>query len=118
MAGLARLPGGGAGLRGVDDCVGGWPTEQPEADVIAPGSGGVRKPCWGLEGRGKRGGLRVIYYPRSARGELWMLTIYAKNVQEYLSESRVDRASASHRGRGTPTLSAIRLEAAYNALTT
>jgi mRNA-degrading endonuclease RelE of RelBE toxin-antitoxin system len=56
--------------------------EQPEAGVIVPGSGGVRKLRWGSEGRGKRGGLRVIYYLRSARGELWMLTIYGKNVQE------------------------------------
>ncbi len=56
--------------------------EQPEAGIIVPGSGGVRKLRWGSEGRGKRGGLRVIYYLRSARGELWMLTIYGKNVRE------------------------------------
>ena len=57
-------------------------TEQPEAGAIVPGSGGVRKLRWGSEGRGKRGGLRIIYYLRSARGELWMLTIYGKNVRE------------------------------------
>ena len=56
--------------------------EQPDAGVIVSGSGGVRKLRWGSEGRGKRGGLRVIYYLLSARGELWMLTIYGKNVRE------------------------------------
>ena len=56
--------------------------EQPEAGVIVPGSGGVRKLRWGSPGRGKRGGLRVIYYLRAARGEIWMLTIYGKNVRE------------------------------------
>ena len=56
--------------------------EQPDVGVIVPGSGGVRKLRWGSEGRGKRGGLRVVYYLRSARGELWMLTIYGKNVRE------------------------------------
>ena len=56
--------------------------EKPKAGVIVPGSGGVRKLRWGSEGRGKRGGLRVIYYLRSARGELWVLTIYGKNVRE------------------------------------
>ena len=56
--------------------------EQPESGVIVPGSGGVRKLRWGPKGRGKRGGLRVIYYLRSVRGELWMLTIYGKNVRE------------------------------------
>ena len=55
---------------------------QPEAGALVPGSGGVRKLRWGSEGRGKRGGLRVIYYLRSARGEIWMLTIYGKNVRE------------------------------------
>ena len=32
--------------------------------------------------RGKRGGIRVIYYLRSKHGEIWMLTVYAKNVVE------------------------------------
>ena len=56
--------------------------EQPEAGVIVPGSGGVRKLRWGSKRRGKRGGLRVIYYLRATRGEIWMLTIYGKNVTE------------------------------------
>jgi mRNA-degrading endonuclease RelE of RelBE toxin-antitoxin system len=51
----------------------------PEAGDIVRGSGGVRKLRWSGSGRGKRGGIRVIYYLRSARGEVWMLTVYAKN---------------------------------------
>jgi len=54
----------------------------PEAGAMVPGSGGVRKLRWAAAGRGKRGGLRVIYYLRSARGEIWMLTLYGKNVRE------------------------------------
>lgn len=49
---------------------------------MVPGSGGVRKLRWAAEGRGKRGGLRVIYYLRSTQGQVWMLTIYGKNVSE------------------------------------
>jgi mRNA-degrading endonuclease RelE of RelBE toxin-antitoxin system len=56
--------------------------ERPESGVIVPGSGGVRKLRWRAEGRGKRGGLRLIYYLRLAREEIWMLTIYGKNVRE------------------------------------
>ena len=56
--------------------------EHPEAGSIVPGSGGVRKLRWGISGRGKRGGLRVIYYIRGMRDEIWMLTLYGKNVRE------------------------------------
>ena len=56
--------------------------EHPEAGAVVPGSGGVRKLRWAVAGRGKRGGLRVIYYLRGARGEIWMLTLYGKNVRE------------------------------------
>ena len=54
----------------------------PESGVVVPGSGGVRKLRWAAEGRGKRGGLRVIYYLRLAHGHIWMLTVYGKNVRE------------------------------------
>jgi hypothetical protein len=53
----------------------------PEAGAIIPGSGGIRKLRWGVAGRGKRGGVRVIYL-RSRHGQIWMLTVYAKNVSE------------------------------------
>ena len=54
----------------------------PELGSVIPGSGGVRKMRWGVAGRGKRGGLRVIYFLRTQRGQIWMLTVYPKNVAE------------------------------------
>lgn len=36
-------------------------TANPEAGDVIRGSGGVRKVRWGVAGRGKRGGIRVIY---------------------------------------------------------
>lgn len=56
--------------------------KNPEAGVVVPGSGGVRKLRWAAKGRGKRGGLRIIYFVRLARGHIWMLTVYGKNVTE------------------------------------
>lgn len=50
-----------------------------EAGDVIRGSGGVRKLRWGVGGRGKRGGVRIIYYLRLRQGLVWMLTIYAKN---------------------------------------
>lgn len=57
----------------------------PQAGDVIPGSGGVRKLRWQATGRGKRGGLRVVYYLRSREGQIWMLTIYAKNEAENIS---------------------------------
>jgi len=36
--------------------------KRPDLGKIIPGSGGIRKMRWAGSGRGKRGGLRVIYY--------------------------------------------------------
>ena len=54
----------------------------PEAGAVIPGSGGVRKLRRGVAGRGKRGGIRVIYFLRTRQGQVWMLTLYPKNVAE------------------------------------
>lgn len=56
--------------------------ERPEAGEVIPGSGGLRKLRWAARGRGKRGGYRVIYLPKTAQGVIWMLTMYPKNVAE------------------------------------
>ncbi|TKS63568.1 MAG: hypothetical protein EWM73_01317 [Nitrospira sp.] len=54
----------------------------PQAGPLIPGSGGLRKLRWRISGRGKRGGLRVIYYARINQDEIWLLTLYPKNVAE------------------------------------
>jgi hypothetical protein len=54
-----------------------------------PGTGGVRKLRWALEGRGKRGGARVVYYYHSDTMPLFALTAYAK--KERADISQVDR---------------------------
>ncbi len=55
---------------------------RPEAGDVVPGSGGVRKIRWSGKGKGKRGGLRIIYYWRKTKNEIWLLTVYAKNEAE------------------------------------
>jgi putative transcriptional regulator len=50
----------------------------PVGGDLVPGTGGVRKLRWRLEGRGKRGGVRVIYFYHSADIPLFALTAYAE----------------------------------------
>lgn len=45
------------------------------------GSGGCRKMRWGAADKGKRGGVRVIYYEVTSAGQIWLLAIYAKSRQ-------------------------------------
>lgn len=59
--------------------------ENPEVGDIIRDSGGVRKLRWGARGRGKRGGFRIICFLRSQQGEIWLLTLYAKNMAESIS---------------------------------
>jgi len=59
--------------------------EQPDTGMVIPGSGGLRKLRWAAKGRGKRGGVRVVYYWFSTRGIILLLSIYPKNVQDDLT---------------------------------
>jgi mRNA-degrading endonuclease RelE of RelBE toxin-antitoxin system len=59
----------------------------PLAGDLIPGTGGVRKLRWALEGRGKRGGARVVYYYHSDVMPIFALTAYAKNERADLSQA-------------------------------
>lgn len=61
----------------------------PDAGDVIPGSGGLRKLRWRLAGRGKRGGVRVIYYRVMTAGQIYMLYVYAKNVTDDLSREQL-----------------------------
>jgi len=63
----------------------------PTSGDIIPGTGGVRKLRWSLEGRGKRGGARVVYFHHNSGMPLFALTAYAKNERADLSQQdRID----------------------------
>ena len=57
----------------------------PEAGEIVRGSGGVRKVRWSQERRGKRRGVRIIYYWKKTADEIWLLTIYSKSERATIS---------------------------------
>ncbi len=63
----------------------------PEAGDVIPRSGGCRKLRWSAEGRGKRGGIRVIYFLRLRPGQIVLVTMYAKNVRENIDPGILKR---------------------------
>lgn len=62
---------------------------RPEQGVLIRGSGGLRKLRWGARGRGKRGGVRVIYYWHSGEQFHYMLLLYAKSAQDDLTPAQL-----------------------------
>lgn len=61
---------------------------KPEAGDIIRGSGGLRKIRWSAQGRGKRGGIRIIYY-LIQDDEIYLLLAYPKNKQEDLTHDQL-----------------------------
>ena len=53
----------------------------PAAHPVVPGAGGVRKARWGRQGKGKSGGVRVIYYYLVAGATVYLLSVYSKTEQ-------------------------------------
>ncbi len=62
--------------------------EHPQAGDLMEGTGGVRKLRWGRGGRGKSGGVRVIYYFHSESIPLYLLTLFAKNERANLTKAQ------------------------------
>ena len=51
------------------------------------GSGGIRKLRWARSGRGKSGGIRVVYYFYDETMPLYLLTAFGKNEKASLSKT-------------------------------
>jgi hypothetical protein len=65
--------------------------EHPYGGDVIPHSGGCRKIRWAIEGHGKRGGVRVIYFIRINPGQIVLVTMYAKNVKENIAPDLLKR---------------------------
>ena len=61
--------------------------KDPEAGDVITGTGGLRKLRYGdaTRGKGKRGGLRIIYYWWDPQKQFWLFTIYDKDELSDLS---------------------------------
>lgn len=67
--------------------------ENPKVGEVIPGGGGLRKIRWRAGGKGKRGGIRVIYYCESAH-RLYMIYAFGKSEQADLTSAQLKALSA------------------------
>jgi mRNA-degrading endonuclease RelE of RelBE toxin-antitoxin system len=61
----------------------------PSTGALIRGAGGLRKIRWEGSGRGKRGGVRLIYYWSPGREVILMLLIYSKSEREDLTRDQL-----------------------------
>lgn len=68
--------------------------ENPLVGDVIPNANGLRKMRWQGSGRGKRGGLRIIYFNLLDNGVIVLLDMYAKNQKNDVSKSELNQLKA------------------------
>jgi hypothetical protein len=85
---------------------------EPEAGDVIPATGGFRKLRWidRRRGKGKRGGLRVIYYYLVSDTQIWLMTLYDKDAAADLNatEKRILKTAIEQETRRRATRGVVR----------
>lgn len=74
-----------------DDSLAGFQKElvcDPEKGPVIEGTGGLRKIRWKLPGKGKSGGIRVIYLHLKLKGRIYLVFVFAKDERDNLTASQ------------------------------
>lgn len=65
--------------------------ENPSSGKVIPGAKGLRKLRWATSGKGKRGGVRVIYYWMDEDGVIYFFTLYKKSDKDDLTKDQLKK---------------------------
>ena len=69
----------------------------PQSGDLMQGTGGIRKLRWSAQGRGKSGGVRVIYYYHNGEIPLFLLTVFGKGEKANINKAeRNELAKLTH----------------------
>ena len=68
-----------------------WIAQNSNVGDVIPGAEGARKVRWALQGKGKRGGVRVIYFNLNEDEVVLLVTVYAKTDQANLAVKQIKR---------------------------
>jgi len=61
-------------------------SSHPASGEIMQGTGGIRKLRWSAQGKGKSGGVRIIYYHHNETMPLFLLTVFGKGEKANLTK--------------------------------
>ncbi len=67
--------------------------KHPSSGDLIEGTGGIRKLRWAAQGKGKSGGVRVIYYYHNKTIPLFLLTLFAKGKKSNIDKSERNELS-------------------------
>lgn len=73
-------------------------SEWPESGDVIEGTGGLRKVRWSSHGKGKSGGVRVIYYHLVRSNQIRMILIYRKGIMDTLTDKQKAQLRALNKG--------------------
>ena len=84
----------------------------PELGDVMPGTGGFRKARWAdaRRGKGRRGGLRIIYFYFESEQQIWLMTLYGKDEASDLTtnEKKDLKAAIEQEGKARARKRAVR----------
>jgi hypothetical protein len=69
-----------------------WIAANPEAGDVIPGADGARKVRWAVQGKGKRGGARVIYFNLAGDEIVLLVAVYAKADKANITSGEIERS--------------------------
>lgn len=69
-----------------------WIAANPEAGDVIPGADGARKVRWTVQGKGKRGGARVIYFNLSDDEIVLLVAVYTKAERSNILLKEIKRS--------------------------
>ncbi len=68
-----------------------WISKNPTAGDVIPKAEGARKIRWSAGSKGKRGGVRIIYFNQIGQGLIYLVTIYPKSQRENISAKEINK---------------------------
>ncbi|KQQ65549.1 hypothetical protein ASF84_24995 [Pseudomonas sp. Leaf127] len=72
--------------------------EHPDSGALIEDTGGLRKVRWAAHGKGKSGGVRVIYYALTSASQIRMILIYRKGIMDTLTDKQKAQLRALNKG--------------------